>query len=265
MMCKSIRDNMVAFLTGELDSNKRDKVENHCFDCSACRRELEDLKSLFAMADILKPEMEEAAASVDWDFLPERIADRLPPKPQRGSSSRRPRIWSILGQPGLRPVMAGVFIGVLVGAMAMLVFLRSPQNDPTSAGIMVPQGFLERVELEMARRDTIDYLEQSEYLLLDFVQSGTRTHQKFWGSDSSVRRTQDLLSKKKYINSQLDKYSMSKAKAICDQIEILFYELAQLRDELDETEMKMLRSYIEQRQILLKIKLVRKELEQSEV
>ena len=265
MRCKSIRKNMVAFLYGELDRDKAEALENHCLGCPDCRVELDELKGLLAVADALKPEIKEAVSSIDWDRLPEKIAANISDPREKTKAPRKSGFWNALIQPGFRPVLAGGFIGLLIGAMAMLLFLRGPQNSQVSADIVVPQGFLDRVELEMARRDTLDYLEQSEYLLLDFVQTGPGRVQEFWGSDFSIRRTQDLLSKKKYINPQLDKYKMAKAKAICDQIELLFYELTQLRDDLNEAEMEMLRSYIEKKQILLKIKLVKKELEQSEV
>jgi hypothetical protein len=265
MRCKSIRKQMVAFLYGELERDKADALENHCLGCAGCRDELDELRGLSAAADALKPEIEEAVSSIDWSRLPEQIAVKLSDSREVVPSSGKPLFWKALFQPGFRPVMAGVLIGVLIGAMAMLVLFRGLQNPPESAKIVVPQGFLDRIELQMAHRDTIDYLEQSEYLLLDFVQSGPGKVSEFWASDFSVRRTQNLLSKKKYINSQLDKYKMIKARAICDQIELLFYELTQLRDDLNEAELELLRSYIEQKQILMKIKLVKKELEQSEV
>ncbi len=58
---------------------------------------------------------------------------------------------------------------------------------------------------------------------------------------------------------------MAKARAICDQIELLFLELTQMSSELSEVEIERIRSFIEERQLLLKINLVEKELEQSEV
>ena len=265
MRCRSIRKDMAAFLCGELAGDKAAALENHCRRCVDCRIELEELRHVFAAGEMLKPEIEEAASSVDWDRVQEHIASGISGYERTVRPFRKPRLWNAVLQPGLRPVLAGLFMGVLIGAMAMLVFLRGPQKNQAEADFVVSRGFLERVELEMARRDTIDYLEQSEYLLLDFIQTAPGKVSEFWGSEFSIRRTQDLLSKKKYINSQLDKYKMAQAKAVCDQIELLFYDLAQLSEELNETEMELLRSYIEQKQILLKIKLVKKELEQSEV
>ena len=57
---------------------------------------------------------------------------------------------------------------------------------------------------------------------------------------------------------------MAKAKAICDQIEMLFLELSQISDELPAAELHRIRGFVEERQLLLKINLVKKEL-QSEI
>ena len=53
---------------------------------------------------------------------------------------------------------------------------------------------------------------------------------------------------------------MAKAKVLCDQIELLFRELAQLGDGLPEAELERLRGLVAERQLFLKINLVKKEL-----
>jgi hypothetical protein len=153
-----------------------------------------------------------------------------------------------------------------VGAVVTFLIFRSPPLQVAEGGkIIVPQGFYDMMELEMARRDTIDYLDRSEYLLLDFVQSPLEKSIEFWQSDYAAQRALDLLSKKKYIDPQLDKIKLAKAKVICDQIELLFLELMQISDELSMEELKKIQRLIQERKLLLKIKLVRKELQKSEV
>lgn len=128
---------------------------------------------------------------------------------------------------------------------------------------MMPEDFLDRVEMEMARKETLDYLEKSQYLILDIVRSAEPSG--FETSRFNSERAKDLLSKKKYINQQLDRFEMVKAKEICDQIEMLFYELSLIREDLPEEELKRIQSFIRDRQILLKIKLLKEELQESEV
>jgi hypothetical protein len=166
----------------------------------------------------------------------------------------------------LKPAYAALLIGVLLGSLITFIVFRAPLPREVEAGnFLVSQDFLENVELEMARRETLTYLEESQYLLLDFIQSPSEKSAKFWQSEFASQKARGLLARKKYINPQLDKFKMAKAKAICDQIEYLFYELVQISTQLSEEEVSKIQNMIEEKKLLLKIKLLKKELEQSEV
>ena len=217
-----------------------------------------------APADILREDADEAMSSVDWEVLPSQIAENVFNK---GSLSRSQtwlaRVPGFLVQPRLRPVYAALLIGVVLGALLTFVVFRAPQSGVIAEReFFAPQDFLENVELEMARRETLDYLEKSQFLLLDFIQAPSEKSTDFWKSGFAAEQALDLLAKKRYINPQLDKFKLAKAKAICDQIEFLFYELTQISVQLSAEEVEKLQRMIGERQILLKINLLKKELEQ---
>jgi len=265
--CKQISKNMVAFLYGELEDSEKECLESHIESCEKCRMELEQLRRIYKVADALNKDIENATASVDWKNLPEKIVDTVLEK-ETFSVRKQQRIgfWRFLFQPRFRPAFAGMLLGVLLGSLiTFLIFKSRPLQVSENGKIIVPQGFYDKMELEMARRETIDYLEKSEYLLLDFIQSSPEKFVGFWQSEFASQKTMDLLSKKKYIDPQLDKLKLAKAKLICDQIELLFFELMQISERLSVEELKKIQTLIEERQLLLKIKLVKKELEKSEV
>ncbi|MGZ7046525.1 MAG: hypothetical protein ACXVJK_09375, partial [Candidatus Aminicenantales bacterium] len=142
----------------------------------------------------------------------------------------------------------------------MYLVLRRPVAGPNGGRSYYASGeFLDRAELEMARRETVDYLERSQYVLLDFL--GTPSGQASARPGMSMAQARELLSKKKYLNRELDKFQMAKAKAICDQIEMLFLELAQISGDLPEAELAKMRDLVEEHQLFLKINLVKKELQ----
>lgn len=265
--CKKTNRNLVAFLYGELDEFEKKQVEAHLETCQKCTDELRRLEEVYEAADSLNEDIEKAVAAVDWENLPARIADRVfDRKPARVRRARRAGLMPFLLQPRFRPAYAGLLLGIVVGAVVTFLIFRSPPLQISEDGrIIVPLGFYDKMELEMARRETIDYLDRSEYLLLDFVQSTPEKSVEFWQSDYASRRAIELLSKKKYIDAQLDKINLAKAKVICDQIELLFFELMQITDQLSEEELRKIQRFIEDRQLLLKIKLIRKELQKSEV
>ncbi len=266
-VCKKTTRNLVAFLWGELEKSEESWLESHLKTCPRCREELRQLKEVYRAADSVTEDLDKTMASIDWETLPGRIIGRMGGKQTaRAEQSRKKGFWLFLLQPRFRLVYAGLLLGLVVGSLATFLFIRTQSlKIPENGRIIVPQGFYDKMELEMARRETLDYLLRSEYLLLDFIQSSPERSVEFWRSDFASQKTRDLLSKKKYIDTQLYKFQLAKAKAICDQIELLFFELIQMSERLSDEEMKEIQNLIEERQLLLKIKLVRKELEKSEV
>jgi hypothetical protein len=211
--------------------------------------------------------VERAIASVDWDVLPEQISkDVFADKsvlPQKGP---RMSFWEILVQSRFKPVYAALLVGLMLGSLTTLIVMRtSLLRNAQGESFIVTKDFLDRVELEMARRDTLDYLEKSQYVLLDFVQASPEKTPQSWRRDLASEAAKDLLAKKRYINPQLDKFHMAKAKEICDQIEFLFFELTQISDQLSEEDLQNIQDLIEDNQLLLKIKLLKRDLEESEV
>jgi len=264
-ICRELRGDRAAFPNGELSPERMRRLESHLEGCPACREEVEAMKRVIGAVGLVKGEMEKAMASVDWEALPAEIADRVLLTERRPDRNRG--IAGLIfpsGRPVLRPVFAGAALGLVAGALVMFFVMRRP--DPQAAirgGFFASPEFIERAEYEMARRETLDYLRNSQYLLLDFVQSppgeaGSRIDLAASG------RARDLLAKKKYLNAQLDGSRMGKAKAICDQIELLFLELSRLGEDLPEAEVRRIQGLIEDGRLLLKINLVEKELEESE-
>ncbi|MFC2169162.1 anti-sigma factor family protein [Acidobacteriota bacterium] len=265
--CKYFKKNSVAFLSDEIQGEKKKRIASHLDKCPQCRFELDRLKNILNKADSLQPGIEKTMASIDWEALPFQISETVFKKRQ----SPRRRFWiglsfRALFSPRLSPIYAGLFAGIFIGALITFFILRAPHITETKIGKPFgPEDFIERVELEMARREAVDFLDKSRYLLLDFVQSSSETPPKHWQSSFALERTRDLLSKKKYFNNQLDEFQMAKAKEICDQIEFLLYELAEISDSLSSENMKEIQSFIQEKQLLLKIKLLKSELEESEV
>jgi len=259
--CPMKKTDWLAYLSGDLEGGRRTPVAEHLKECPECQKEETEFRRVLEEADAVKGEIRETLRSVDWDALPARITDYVfakAQKPEKFSAGKHIRLWFL--QAGLRPVAAGVALGVLLGSLGMYLVLRRPVPGPNGGKSYYASGeFLDKAELEMARRETVDYLEQSQYVLLDFL--GTPAGQDAAGPGLSMAQACELLSKKKYLNRELDKFQMAKAKAVRDQIEMLFLELAQISGNLPEAELAKIRDLVEERQLFLKINLVKKELQ----
>ena len=264
--CQKIRKNIVAFLYGELGPEDQLRVKAHLDVCLHCREEARELEFVRKESESLIPGLPKAMSSVDWETLPGKIADEVLRQDPVPDSSRLKKTWFSLLQPKWRPAYAGLLFGIIIGSLATYFILNSPDLQVARAPELIfTSDFLEKAELEMARRDTLEYLEKSQYLLLDFIQTPTGISGEMWGDEFALDKARDLLSKKKFIDPQLDKFRMAKAKQICDQIEYLFYEFTQISENLPPEDLKRIQDLIHERQLMLKIKLVKKELKNSEV
>jgi len=261
--CHKYKKNWVAYLSDQLEPVRSKEMEQHLKQCSACQREVEEINKLFSMTADFKAELNEVRQAVDWERLPVVITDRAW-KTEEGKKKKPVFSWPDRWK--WQPLIAGLIFGLLLGAFFTYLivkpqksaFLAARQNSKVS----VPADFVERVDLALARRETIDYLDRSQYLILELLQ--TRKPDEV-STILTRDKVQKLLTEKKYLNDQLDQVKLLKAKAICDQIELLFLELTQLSPELTGAELQKIREMIGERQLLLKINLVKKELQQSEV
>lgn len=256
-----IRADWADLLSGDAEEGRRRAMDEHLKKHLESPAEAEAIERLLRETEAVRSEIRQAAASVNWDALPIVIADRaLAAGDKAARHAPAPRPWPWLAAFRMKPVLAGLAAGLVVGAAAMYFALRTPGVRDGSDNAYYASGeFLDRAELEMARRNTLDYLEKSQYVLLDVFESAGEGPVV----PASVRseRARDLLQKKQYLNGQLERFQMAKAKAICDQIETLFRELAQIDDELPAAELGRIRGYVEERQLFLKINLVKKELQ----
>jgi hypothetical protein len=261
--CKTYRDQWVAFLGRELGPEEERTMSAHLGACPRCRKEVETIRALFDGTDSFREETRAALASVDWETLPSRIAARLPKRSAPESRYReryRPSLWS----PRFRPALAGLLVGLLLGGTAVFFALRKPSAPRPAAEFFASGEFMDRLEVELARRQTLSYLDKSQYLFLDVLNRTAGSESAAQGALTS-RETQDLIARKKYLNPQLDKFRMAKAKDLCDQIELLVFELSQLSPEVGAAEIERIQGMVRDRQLLMKIRLVKKELERSEV
>jgi hypothetical protein len=158
-----------------------------------------------------------------------------------------------------------------VGVLATALFLRrgSPTPPAPAGSAYAATGeFLQSVELELAKREAIGYLEESEYLLLDLLERKPEAVPPAEAGPAGASRTtqaaRDLLARKRYFNDHLDDVRIAKARALCDQIEVLLLELARTSRDLAPAEADGIRRTVEDKQILLQIRLLKKELRSSE-
>jgi hypothetical protein len=265
--CRRLRHELAAGFEEFPSTEARNRWKEHLAMCADCREQWKDMETILQGAGALQEDVRQAMNTVDWDSLSERIADTALTRPRIVLGSvpariPRPRFW----EARWRPVFAGALGGLLIGGAAMYFALRSPSvSQAPGLGVQASGEFIDRVERTVAKRETLDYLSKSQALLLDFVQAPPAQAGRVLQDAPTAQRRRELLSKKRLMNAQLDGIQMAKARDICDQIERLFLELSQISGEMTIEEAARIQRFIEDKKILFRIKLLQRELQESEV
>ncbi|MFW6160424.1 MAG: zf-HC2 domain-containing protein [Acidobacteriota bacterium] len=266
--CRQFRKNIPSYLAGELNEEQSRFLENHLRNCSGCREELNEHNCLLGVAGAVNEEVERSIKEINWEKMSDRISKAVFEEKRQGKKSEPwlKKLSFLSFPPLLKPVSAGLLAGLIIGSIITYLIISKPGTEERiGARIHVSPALIERVELQMAKQSTLDYLDRSQLLLLDFLQASPRETPDFQLQERTVYQARELLRQKKYINPQLEKVQMIKAKQICDQIEILFYELIAVSEDLSPENLKKIQEFIGEKQLLLKINLIKRELEQSEV
>ncbi len=266
--CNKFKENISSYLVRELDETESRLLENHLKKCPGCREQLNELSRLLGVAGAVNEEVERSIKEINWEKMSDRISKAVfeEKRQERKSGSWLKKLNLSSLYLLLKPVSAGLLAGLIIGSIITYLIISKPGTEERiGARIHVSPALIERVELQMAKQSTLDYLDRSQLLLLDFLQTSPQEIHDFWHQEQTVYQARELLRQKKYMNPQLEKVQMIKAKQICDQIEMLFYELIAISENLSPENLERIQKFITDRQLLLKINLIKRELEQSEV
>ena len=120
--CESIRETMTGFVVGELDTKLHAEVEAHCATCSACRSELEALRTVSRLL-----ERELTAKSMPLELNAARRG-QLSEAARAKAVSQRPSLESVQGTAGPRDASkrrTGLRWAIPLAAAAMLLLVFS--------------------------------------------------------------------------------------------------------------------------------------------
>lgn len=264
--CRQVRKNFGALLTHELTPSEEKKLFLHLQECPSCSAELKEFQKIFQAVESFSEVIKKEEKKIDWPSLSRQTTRMIKVKAGKKQKSKEARQREKLRLWFSRPLWVGLLLGIVIGALSMLLF--RPEFTPgekEKAAFVFPSYMLIQMEKNLAREEMRDYLEKSQLLFLEFLQLPSNQAQRFWEDKLTTQEIQNLLLKKKYLNSQLEDLNMARVKAICDQIEFLIYELIRVSEGLSSKEVVQLQRFIQEKQLLLKINLIKKELEESEV
>lgn len=224
-------------------------------------KDMSDLINIQSYLYEIREEILDEAGKVDWDqntFEIMRKARVLEAEKIEAREGFFSKLFTAPHKLGLATAAAAfLFLGFM-----LIHFIE--RNGLEDDRLIVPADSVERMEKTLAKNETVEYLQQSSIILSSVA---NMTESKL--SDSALRQNaeyaKNLLLKKKYINKNLSNYELANAQSVCNQVEYLLYDISQIKNPSDVESLNNLKNIIQNKKIMLKIKLVQSELVNSEV
>ncbi len=264
--CKEIKKIMTDDLSQELthdDALFREStaiMEKHLKSCARCRREYHVLQSIYRETRQIEAEANAVMATIDWEENARDITRdlRFKRRRQTWSFSFQPLNWKLAV-----PTLAGIFIlGLWLGYLLFNTTSRdslsrekSPEADVTLA----------RLETTLAKKEMQHYFQKTQLLLTDLMRQCEEDGTASWTTGINRQRARTLLNKNRYFNQDLSNPQLLSTRRLLKKIEWLLYEMLTLDEEASCDRLYRLQDYIRKERLLLKLRLVGKDITYIEV
>jgi len=136
MECKKIKEQLADFFEGDFEKNTNDKIEKHLSECSSCKIELDQIKSLYQLIDntenSLPPEQ------LDNEFYNMLENQKKHIKPSLVVNEKAPTLWSrIFGVWEVTPlIQLAAAIIILITGLFIGLNIRPLNNSSTDVSSM---------------------------------------------------------------------------------------------------------------------------------
>ncbi len=247
---------LVTLLAAEaLTGPERVRVLAHVAACGRCRAELDDTTALLNRLgeDPLRAGVLRAEVPLPHPLLLERVhegIDRALTRPRATATSRFG-----LGMAALATALA---VGI---AIPSLLKMRGPEPAPAAITPEVSAEALSRLERNVAREQTARYLNEAQDVLATVASSprDCERAERRVDVEAESRRSRELLARRALL---LDAHegAVAGAQPVLDDVEQILREVASMEACARFRDVERLQGEIERRQLLMKVRLMQREL-----
>ncbi len=268
--CRRWRDLLPQKFYGGLDERRRLGLERHLGECAACAGEWEVTERALGAVDSRTAFPLESR--VDWDRLARDTVVRAREAERRGEVPNLGFGWR--WRP-LRPAFAwgGSLLAVALTTMIMVLFnqVESPGTRVHTGSTLdsaipgSPQRSARALQETLARQGAARYLRDSRALLVSLIEAPVRCRKSDAEYDLSLerQRSRELLRKKNLYIGSLGGARDQRLADLVEQLETLLLRVSSFEDCTAARQIHELRQAIDRRQILMRIDLMTRSMDQG--
>jgi hypothetical protein len=252
------RRRLVSLLAaGVLEGREREEALAHLAACARCREEHDALRAVVAAMET--DPLREAEPGVPLAFMVARVEREV----ERSLVPRgRPRGW-LLALPATAAVLAAaVLVPAIVARLRPAPEAARAEIPPPEAGPLLTEDALARIERNLAREHAARYLSEAGELLVAVAATGVDCDRAEERLDvgRAPERSRELLARRAMVVRGGGE-AVSSARSVLDEVEMALREVAELPSCVRRRDVDRVRREMEERQLLMRIRLMTRELE----
>jgi hypothetical protein len=251
------RRRLVSLLAASaLDGAEREEALAHLAACPRCREEHAELVAVVAAMEA--DPVREAEPPVPLAVLVKRVEREV-----EGAivPAGRPRWWLVAVPAAAAVIAAAVLVPPLVLRFRPAPEAARAEIPPADASPLLTEDALARIERNLAREHAARYLSEASEVLVSVAATGT-------GGDgdepldvgAAPQRSRTLLERRALVVRQGGE-AVASARSVLDEVEMALREVAELPSRARREDVERLRGEVERRQLLMRIRLMTRELE----
>lgn len=240
---------------GALEGRERDETLAHVAACPRCRAAHDEMRAV--VRDLEADPVREVEPPVPVGFLVSRVEREIE---SRRVPAGRSRFWL-----AALPASAAVLAAVLL--VPRLVSRPAPQTvrasiPPAEASPLLTETALAQIERNLAREQAARYLSEASDVLVTVAASGPDCDRADGRLDvgEAPERSRELLERRALVVRGGGE-AVASARGVLDDVEFALREVAELPSCVKRVDVERVRAEVERRQLLMRIRLMTRELE----
>lgn len=251
------RRRLALLAAGLLSARERDEALAHLADCPRCRAQHDQLVAVVRALE--HDPLRSAEPPLSAALLSQRVAARV----ARASRPAPARRWSWVALPA-----AAAVIGLALLAPA-LWWRSGPERvaaratiPPAEASALLTEDALARIERNLAREQAARYLSEAGEVLVTVAATGIDCDREDDRLDvgAAPERSRELLEKRRLV-ADAGGEAVASARGVLEDVELALRQVAELPSCVKRGDVAPLRREVEERQLLMRIRLMTRELE----
>jgi hypothetical protein len=256
-----LRRRVSLLAAGLVEGRERDELRAHLAACARCRADHDaEASSLAAVTAALASDpLRSAEPHVPAAVLAARVARALD---EAREPAARARFWLVALPAAAALVALSLALPPLVQRFRPEPVAARATIPPAEASALLEEDALARIERNLAREQAARYLSEAGEVLITVAASGVDCDRKDDRLDvgAAPERSRELLEKRRLVVDEGGD-AVASARGVLDDVELALRQVAELPSCVKRRDVELVQKDVEDRQLLMRIRLMTRELE----